>query len=75
MKTTSDASRLVTAVAITIGSFIVALPAMASEDLATMGTAVHVAYFGAPAENPAAEATLPSLRAWSGTLSVPLHGR
>lgn len=75
MKMNFETSRSVTAAALALGSFCVNLPAVAAKDLAIAGTAVHVVYSGAPAENAAAEAALPSLRTWSGTLSVPLDGR
>ena len=69
------ASNSKVAAVLALGSFRVTLPALAAKDLATASTAVHVVYSSAPAENPAAESALPSLRAWSGTLSVPLDGR
>ncbi len=75
MKMTFEASKAVAAAAVALGSICVALPSVAAQDLATAGTAVHVLYSSAPAENAAAEAALPSLRAWSGTLMVPLDGR
>ncbi|MFJ3463636.1 hypothetical protein [Achromobacter spanius] len=72
---TFEASKAVAAAAVALGSICVALPSVAAQDLATAGTAVHVLFSGAPVENAAAEAALPSLRAWSGTLMVPLDGR
>lgn len=75
MKMTFETSKAVAVAAVALGSICGALPSVAAEDLATAGTAVHVLYSGAPAENAAAEAALPSLRAWSGTLMVPLDGR
>lgn len=75
MKVPFEASNSIAAAALVLGSFCVALPALAAKDLVTSSTAVRVVYSSAPAENPAAEAALPSLRAWSGTLSVPLDGR
>lgn len=75
MKITFEAFKAAAVAAVALGSFCVTLPSVAAESLATAGTAVHVVYSGSPAESPAAEAALPSLRAWSGTLSVPLDGQ
>ena len=73
-ETISHPSKLVIAATVAFGSFGGPLPAVAARHLALAGAAVHMDYSSAPAENPEAEAALRSLRAWSGTLSVPLDG-
>ncbi|ADP20028.1 MULTISPECIES: hypothetical protein [Achromobacter] len=71
MKATFDATKLIIAA---LGALASSPPAVASSDLAIPTVAMHVQYTGAPVGNATAEAALPSLRTWSGTLSVPLHG-